>query len=295
MSERVPPRLVRRLSAIKVEVPAPAETAAFLAGAFDFERVTGEGEHEHLTTDGDYGLETRGRLLTLAPGPTLGVGGVVFEVGSAEALGTVAERLTSLGVESEQVDDDAVGGAGLRFGVPDGVPIECRLPAEPSTRTLAPSDVRPRRLGHVNLKMPDPPRAASFFCDTLGLRLTEQLGDILFFLRVNSDHHNLAFRPADEANVHHVAFEVPGWESFRVVCDHLAARGHQIEYGPGRHAPGHQLFVYVRDPSSGLRLELFADMAHIDDEETYEPIRRDVDRARSLNVWGPAPPPSFLE
>lgn len=94
--------------------------------------------------------------------------------------------------------------------------------------------------------------------------------------------------------MHHVAFEVPGWDSFRVICDRLAARGHQIEYGPGRHAPGHQLFVYLRDPSSGLRLELFTDMAHIDDEESYAPIQRDVDRTRSLNVWGP-PPPSFLE
>jgi hypothetical protein len=51
----------------------------------------------------------------------------------------------------------------------------------------------------------------------------------------------------------------------------------------------------VREPASGLRLELFTDMAHIDDEETYRPIRRDVDRKRSLNVWGPTPPPSFME
>jgi hypothetical protein len=72
-------------------------------------------------------------------------------------------------------------------------------------------------------------------------------------------------------------------------------RGHAIEYGPGRHAPGHQLFLYLREPSSGLRLELFTDMAHIDDDEAFHPMRREIDRARSVNVWGPAPPASFLE
>ena len=29
-----------------------------------------------------------------------------------------------------------------------------------------------------------------------------------------------------------------------------------IEYGPGRHGPGHALFVYMRDPD-GHRIELF--------------------------------------
>ncbi len=287
-------RVVRRLAAVEVTVPSPAETATFLVSLLDFERHGADGA-EHLTTEGEYGLEAPARMLSLVPGPELGIAGVAFEVGSEPELTVVRDRLEHLGVKHEPLDDDSAGGAGVRFRAPGGVPVTCRLPGRPFTGTLAPSDVRPRRLGHVNLKVPGPLAAASFFCDTLGLRLTEQLGEMLFFLRVNADHHNLAFRPADAANVHHVAFEVQGWDSLRVICDHLAARGHAIEYGPGRHAPGHQLFVYLREPSSGLRLELFTDMAHIDDEEAFRPIRRDVDRTRSVNVWGPAPPPSFLE
>jgi catechol 2,3-dioxygenase-like lactoylglutathione lyase family enzyme len=287
-------RVIRRLAGIEVAVPSPAETGAFFASALDFERRSDDGT-EHLTTEGAYGLETPARMLSLVPGPELGVARVAFEVGSEGDLAAVRDHLEHLGTNHEPVDDDSAGGPGVRFTAPGGIPIECRLPARGLEGSLAPSDVRPRRLGHVNLKVPDPSNAASFFADALGLRLTEQLGDMLFFLRVNSDHHNLAFRPADAASVHHVAFEVQGWDSLRVICDHLAARGHQVEYGPGRHAPGHQLFLYVREPASGLRLELFTDMAHIDDEETYRPIRRDVDRKRSLNVWGPTPPPSFME
>ncbi|MGQ0804396.1 MAG: VOC family protein [Actinomycetota bacterium] len=287
-------RVVRRLAAIEVTVPSPAESATFLETALDFERRSVDGV-EHLTTEGNYGLDTPARMLTLLPGAELGIAGVVFETDSEADLGQIATRLEVAGVAAERIDEDVRGGRGVRFATEAGLPIEVRLPARHFDGSLGPSDVRPRRLGHVNLKTPGPPAAAAFFHDTLGLRLTEQVGEALFFLRINSDHHNLALRPADAANVHHVAFEVQGWDSLRVVCDHLAARGHQIEYGPGRHAPGHQLFVYLRDPSSGLRLELFTDMAHIDDEATYQPIKRDIDRTRSVNVWGPAPPPSFLE
>jgi catechol 2,3-dioxygenase-like lactoylglutathione lyase family enzyme len=279
---------------MKVAVPAPDETAAFLQTALDFERVSA-GDAEHLTAEGEYGLDTPNRMLSLVAGPELGAAGVIFEVGSESDLAGVRDQLEHLGISQSLLDDDAAGGHGIGFTSPSGVPIECRLPWPAFAGVLAPSDVRPRRLGHVNLKVPDPPSTAAFFCDLLGLRLTEQLGDVLFFVRVNSDHHNVAFRPSETtASVHHVAFEVQGWDSFRVICDHLTERGYGIEYGPGRHRPGHQLFVYVRDPSSGLRLELFTDMAHIDDEETYKPIRREIDRVQSVNMWGPAPPETFM-
>jgi hypothetical protein len=42
-------------------------------------------------------------------------------------------------------------------------------------------------------------------------------------------------------------------------------------------------------------------MAHIDDDERFQPIRRDASamtsesRMRSLNLWGPQPPDSFQQ
>lgn len=289
------PRLLRRLSAIEVTVPSPADTADYFSTALDLGALEPDGDARHLTVDDDYGSNAPQRLLTLRPGEELGVAGVAFDVSSETELATVRERLERLGIGFESVDDDICGGAGLRFLQPDGVPVECRILRRGSREKLPPSDVRPRRLGHVNLKMPEPGKAAEFFTDVLSFRLSEQLGDMLYFLRINSDHHNLAFRPATEPNVHHIAFEVPGWDNFRVICDHMFARGMQIEFGPGRHAPGNQLFMYLTEPSSGLRIEVFADMAKIDDEETYTPIRRDIDRMRSLNMWGPMPPQSFLD
>lgn len=256
-----------RLAAVGIAVPAPARTAEFLQEMLEFEvRPAGNGSFD-LTAEGDYGLGAPPRMLTLRPGSELGVTEIVFE-----------------GDPEQELRD------------PEGLLVRVTRRAAPLDQVLAPSDVRPRRLGHVNLSVRDPGQEAAFYIERLGLRLSEQIGDIIYFLRAGSDHHNFGLRAGGERpTVHHVAFEIAGWESFRTICDRVAARGHVVEYGPGRHGPGHNLFVYLVDPSSGLRLELFADMAHIDDEAAYEVVRwASVDRVKTVNRWGPQPPESFL-
>lgn len=288
---------LHRLAAVGVTVPSPEATAAFLHEMLEFEVVEGQGQVLHLTAAGDYGIASPRRMLSLRPGSELVVTDVTFEVTSPDGLQRQGERLASRGVRTERVAEDDEGGEGLSFQDPAGISVFLRLRGAPLDRSLPPSALRPRRLGHVNLKVPNAAGEARFYQEALGLPLSEQVGDLLYFLRVSSDHHNLGFRGgAPRPNVHHIAFEIHGWETFRVICDHIAARGHVVEYGPGRHGPGNNLFVYVVEPSSGLRLELYADMAHIHDDESYVPPKWEtLDRVRTANRWGPQPPTSFLE
>lgn len=279
-----------RLAGVTIGVPDPAATAAFLEEALELCRRA-EGGREHLTSDGDYRLGPPPSLLTLTPHGELQLTEVRFELAEGRDAGPLRERLERAGM---QVDDDGAGG--LALADPDGLRVVCGPRRPPLDGRLPPSTIRPRRLGHVNIKVPDAPASARFYADALGLALSEQVGELLYFFRAGSDHHNLGIRGnAERVNVHHVALEVPGWEYYRAFCDRLADLGHTVEYGPGRHGPGNNLFVYVLDPSSGLRIELFADMAHIDDDEAYEPPRWESSaRARTMNRWGPAPPQSFL-
>jgi catechol 2,3-dioxygenase-like lactoylglutathione lyase family enzyme len=151
-------------------------------------------------------------------------------------------------------------------------------------------------MGHVNLTSPAPRTSADFFTGVLGLRLSEFIGQDLFWMRTGTEHHNVALRPGGRRALHHVGMELPGWHAYQPVLDTLDSRGYKIEYGPGRHRPGRSLFTYLRDPASGLRVELYADMAHIVDPRTpaigWEPSDR---MTTTLNTWGPRPPPSFLE
>jgi catechol 2,3-dioxygenase-like lactoylglutathione lyase family enzyme len=287
-----PTTAIRRLATVEVGVPNPEATARFFEECLDFVRRDEPDGRIALTLEGEYGLGTPPSVLTLRQNDALVLDAVVFDVGDRQGLDDVTARLNDVGQPTERTLPDEV-----RFEAPEGVPLICRVAPQRSRQALPPSTVRPRRLGHVNLKVPDAIKTRDFFVDVLGFALSDQVGDLLAFLRISGDHHNVGLRGGEAvANVHHVAMEVPGWDSFLVICDYIAAKGHVVEYGPGRHAPGHNLFVYLREPDSGLRMELFADMGRIDDAAAYQPQLWDAqDRSRTVNQWGPAPPPSFFE
>jgi catechol 2,3-dioxygenase len=82
---------------------------------------------------------------------------------------------------------------------------------------------------------------------------------------------------------------------FFYVCDLATTMGFadNIEFGPGRHGPGHALFVYLRDPD-GHRIELFNthyQCMDIDDE----PVRWDSSYLTRRNWQLPARERWFIE
>ena len=260
------PVQIVRLEGAVVGVPDPQRTAEFFAQALDFDPERGGDGAVQLWCAGDY-----------LAGPQL-----ALTLVAREQLGLVRVRFTTRDGATSELRD------------PGGIAIACG----PATRRepIAAAALRPRRLGHVNLSVPDPVASARFLEEQLGMRVSERIADRLYFLRLGTEHHNIGLRPAARGDVHHLGFEVAGWEAYRPILDRMADLGHQIEYGPGRHEIGANMFVYLRDPHSGLRVELFCDMAQIRDEAGY--VAREwglEDRlSRTINRWGPLPPESFL-
>jgi catechol 2,3-dioxygenase-like lactoylglutathione lyase family enzyme len=280
-----------RLAGVTVGVPDPQATAAFLAEGLGFATRAGDDGRVLVACEGDYG--DRGQdAITLERADRTAMIELAFEVADDYDFDALAERLRAAGIEAR----DRPGG-GLSFADAGGNPLAC-VPASGRADRKPPHDpLRPRRLGHANLKVPHPPAAAAFYADVLGMRLSEQIGEGLYFLRIATEHHNIGLRGGDRAELHHLGFEVAGWNVYQPILDRLAELGHTVEYGPGRHRPGNNIFTYLCDPSSGLRLELFADMAHIPDETVHVPARWQAgDRmTRTINRWGPTPPQSFLD
>jgi catechol 2,3-dioxygenase-like lactoylglutathione lyase family enzyme len=271
-------------------VPEPDASADFLEKALGFvaDRL-GDGRWA-IRCEGDYGAEGQTPIeLRTAPATTMLE--LVLEVPDDYDLGALEQRARQHGAQPAQDD-----GVGVVFVDPTGITI--RAVGADHRRVDAPQHdpLRPRRLGHVNLKAPDPSAAARFWQDAIGMRLSEQIGDRLFFLRIGSEHHNVGLRPGGEGGLHHLGFEIAGWHQYQPILDRLASLGHRVEYGPGRHTPGNNIFTYLLEPSSGLRLELFADMAQIPDASAHTPKRWEIeDRfSQTLNRWGPLPPESFL-
>jgi catechol 2,3-dioxygenase-like lactoylglutathione lyase family enzyme len=159
---------------------------------------------------------------------------------------------------------------------------------DPVEQPLA--DERPR-LGHLTFDSRDPLAQQKFF-ESLGFVLSEGLGRNFRWLRCNPIHHTLAFSRAAEARLHHVGIELPDRDAVIEACDRLAGMGHVVQYGPGRHMVGGNIFVYFLD-RYGIRFELFCELERITDPARQPLIHENVPREKSVNVWGPQPPESF--
>lgn len=170
---------------------------------------------------------------------------------------------------------------------PDGRRFEIRPQARIEERL---TDVR-WRLGHLTFESPDPLAQQGFY-ESLGFKASEGLGQNFRWLRCNPIHHTVAFARAAEPGLHHVGIELPDRSAIIEACDHIAKLGHSVQYGPGRHLVGGNIFVYFLD-RYGIRFELFCELERIGDPDRKPLIRENVDRERSVNIWGPQPPEAY--
>jgi catechol 2,3-dioxygenase len=149
---------------------------------------------------------------------------------------------------------------------------------------------RPRRLSHVNLNVGDAQGSLVFFQNVLGFRLSDTTKQF-HFLRCHGDHHTVVLAFGNEPTLNHIAFEMPDLDSVMRGAGRMRDHGYPIEWGPGRHGPGANVFCYFVGPEE-LPIEFTAEMQQVDDsykagtpdDWTWPPRR--VDR------WGISDPPS---
>ena len=81
----------------------------------------------------------------------------------------------------------------------------------------------------------------------------------------------------------HHSYEAGDWGYIRDWCDHFARHDIQLEWGPGRHGPGNNLFVFITDPD-GNWIEVSAELEVIYDRGVVDWPQH----PRTLNKWGRA-------
>src|SRR5262245_5815572 len=147
------------------------------------------------------------------------------------------------------------------------------------------------RIDHYQLLVPDVRKATEFYMEA-GFWLTEYLspgnsGELVgVFLARKGNPHDIVFFKEKGPRLHHAAFAAP--ETFHIMraCDCAGALGFGkgVERGPGRHGPGHALYVYLRDPD-GHRVEIFNTHYQAMDLEV-PPVRWDPADPYRVNPWG---------
>jgi catechol 2,3-dioxygenase-like lactoylglutathione lyase family enzyme len=121
------------------------------------------------------------------------------------------------------------------------------------------------KIGHVVLNVRDVAKSAEFYTQILGFQISDVYPDEMVpggmaFLRCNTDHHGIALvgsRTGDNPNaeLNHIAFEVPSLDDVIRARDHLQRHLVPIDFA-GRRRAGCQIAVEFRDPDNH-RLEIY--------------------------------------
>jgi len=149
---------------------------------------------------------------------------------------------------------------------------------------------RPRKLSHVNLNTGDAEATFAFYRDALGFTLTDTTRR-LRFLSCNADHHSVVLGFAGGPTLNHVAFEMPDLESVMRGAGRMRDDGRGLEWGPGRHGPGNNVFCYFLGPEN-LPVEYTAEMQQVDDSHVAGTPDKWKWPSGRLDHWGISAHPS---
>lgn len=225
--------------------------------------------------------------ITLVRGSTPRLTQLALQVDPGTDLGELSRRLQQEGIASERRRDISPGvREAIAFDDPKGTSIEVYSEYE-----FAPDDgikqgVMPLKLGHVAYRVHDPQKLTKFYCDILGFRVSDWIGDHFSFLRCGIDHHTINFARYDQERLHHIAFEVLDVPTLHKACDFLAEKKVQLVWGPIRHIVGHNVAAYHRDPEEH-RIEFFCELDIMRNEALgyFEPRPWHQDRPQRPKVW----------
>lgn len=148
-----------------------------------------------------------------------------------------------------------------------------------------------QRLDHYQIHSPKVREACAFYMG-LGFRLTEYIAPADsdayagVFLQRKGNPHDIVFFNGLGPRLHHFAYVALETHHLLRACDIAGALGfgQKLERGPGRHGPGHAMYIYFRDPD-GHRVELFNTHYQVMDVEN-EPVRWDPGDPNVSYPWG---------
>lgn len=143
------------------------------------------------------------------------------------------------------------------------------------------------RLQHVVVASRQSRRLSEFYQNVLGFTLSDNVvtstGELkAAFLRCSSEHHSFAVFQASSDRFDHHCYEAGDWSLIRDWADHFSALNVQVEWGPGRHGPGNNLFMFVHD-LDGNWLEISAELEIVTHDR---PVGTWPESERTLNLWG---------
>ena len=135
-----------------------------------------------------------------------------------------------------------------------------------------PTVAKIEQLGHAVCAVPNPTESRAFYEDTLNFKASDFVGEYAIFYRCwpNPYHHSWAVSLGGEPCFNHVNFMVSEVDDIGKAIGRFNKRDIPVVWGPGRHPPSGQMFLYFSDPD-GMTAEYSFGGEEFDAENPREP------------------------
>ena len=143
-------------------------------------------------------------------------------------------------------------------------------------------------LQHITFASEDVEKFENFYQRKLGFQVTDRVvkgtGELTTsFTTSNHEHHTIACFKSSQKGVDHHSYEAGEWNNIKIWCDHFAQNNIKLMWGPGRHGPGNNLFVFIEDVD-GNWIEISAELETV----IGRPPKNWPQEEKTLNLWGNA-------
>jgi catechol 2,3-dioxygenase len=217
---------------------------------------------------------------------------VTLRARDASSLETIAQAAVDAGgrvLQSLSPVTEPGGGVSISVVDPDGRIFEVVHGDSLHSDSHEASD-KPIRLAHAVLNSHDVESTRRFMEAVFDFSLSDRTR-IMAFMRCNNDHHSIALGDTDNDALNHIAFLMTDVDSVMRGGGRMRDAGFGIEWGPGRHGPGHNAFNYFVGPFDEV-IEYTAEVQQIDDSyQTGQPSDWTWPPGR-VDQWGISAPPS---
>ena len=207
-----------------------------------------------------------------------------FSCRDEEGLTLLKERVKEEGIEVINLQPDLFQNDAISIVDQDGHNISFGL----SKPNMNAKSILNGPLQHLTFSTLNVEKFVDFYVGKLGFCISDRVlhsnGNLATcFVRSNHEHHSVACFKSDRIGVDHHSYEAGEWNAIRDWCDHFASMNIELMWGPGRHGPGNNLFVFVEDPD-GNWIEISAELEVIHDRPSNDWPQEE----RTLNLWGKA-------
>ncbi len=266
-----------RLHHIQLEANAPQELARFHADTLQM---------EFSPVDRGFLCSAPKRRVLFTQGEKRGLGFAAFAFETPQDLETYRDWLRQHGIPSSASVSPLFDSDAFTVTDPDGNRFVFGSAPPEIGNGPGPLDAR---LQHITLRSTDLAPITPFYRDSLGFLLADTVnvdeGDVrTVFFASDPEHHSLAVFKSDASMVDHHSYELDSWDGIKHWSDHFSQLGISLRWGPGRHGPGNNLFIFIEDPE-GNWIELSAELEVLTQDRE---LKAWPHSPHSLNMWGKA-------